>query len=78
LSVAICPSTIGGSSVLSAANIHVIARTGIRIVWQQTTMALRDMEHDRPRLEEDEIAFFIGRNLSERVKRTMRGFPSFR
>src|ERR1700730_9728397 len=37
-------------------------------------MALRDMEHDRPRLEQGEIAFFIGRNLPERMERTMRGF----
>src|ERR1700736_2552261 len=37
-------------------------------------MALRDMEYDRPRLEEGEIAFFIGRNLPERMKHTMRGF----
>src|ERR1700731_3739069 len=37
-------------------------------------MALRDMEYDRPRLEEGEIAFFIGRNLPERMKCTMRGF----
>ena len=35
-------------------------------------MALRDMEHDRPRLEEGEIAFFIGRDLPERMKREMR------
>src|SRR5882757_8457927 len=37
-------------------------------------MALRDMEYDRPRLEEREIAFFVGRNLTERMKHTMRGF----
>ncbi len=37
-------------------------------------MALRDMEHDRARLEQGEIAFFIGRNLPERMKRKMRGF----
>jgi hypothetical protein len=37
-------------------------------------MALRDMEYDRPRLEESEIAFFLGRNLPERMKRSMRGF----
>src|ERR1700738_2566575 len=37
-------------------------------------MALRDMQHDRPRLEQGEIAFFIGRNLPERMKRSMRGF----
>src|SRR3546814_5140591 len=41
------------------------ARPGMRIVWQQARMALRDMEHDRPRLEQGEIAFFIGRNLPE-------------
>src|SRR5713101_6957060 len=37
-------------------------------------MALRDMEHDRPRLEQGEIAFFIGWHLPERMERTMRGF----
>ena len=37
-------------------------------------MVLRDMENDRPRLEQDEIAFFIGRNLPERMKCAMRGF----
>jgi hypothetical protein len=37
-------------------------------------MALGDMEHDRPRLEQGKIAFFIGRNLPERMKRSMRGF----
>src|SRR6187455_2404286 len=37
------------------------ARPSIRIVRQQPRMALRDMENDRPRLEESEIAFFIGR-----------------
>jgi hypothetical protein len=28
-------------------------------------MALSDMEHDRPRLEQGEIAFFIGRDLPD-------------
>jgi hypothetical protein len=37
-------------------------------------MAFRDMEYDRPRLEEREIAFFPGRNLTERMKSAMRGF----
>ena len=37
-------------------------------------MALGDMEHDRPRLEQGKIAFLIGRNLAERMKRQMRGF----
>src|SRR5438128_12158961 len=32
------------------------------------------MEYDRARFEEGEIAFFIGRNLPERMKHTMRGF----
>src|SRR5580704_396544 len=35
-------------------------------------MALRDMEHDRPRLEQSEIACFIGRDLPERMQRAMR------
>jgi hypothetical protein len=50
------------------------ARPGIGIVRQQARMALGDMEHDRPRLEQGEIAFLIGRNLAERMKRQMRGF----
>src|ERR1043166_5869848 len=37
-------------------------------------MALGDMEDDRPCLEQGEIAFLIGRNLAERMKRQMRGF----
>src|SRR3546814_1147218 len=37
-------------------------------------MTLGDMEHDRPRLEQGEIAFFIGRNLPERMQRAMRRF----
>src|ERR1700684_1942016 len=35
-------------------------------------MALCNMEHDRARLEQGKIAFFIGRNLPERMKRSMR------
>jgi hypothetical protein len=49
-------------------------RPGIRIVWQQAHMALRDVQHDRARLEQDKIAFFIGRNLPKRMKRSRRGF----
>jgi len=37
-------------------------------------MALRDMEHDRPRLEQNKVLFFIGRDLPERIKRSMRRF----
>jgi adenylylsulfate kinase-like enzyme len=36
-------------------------------------MALGDMQDDRPRLEQGQIAFLIGRNLAERMKRQMRG-----
>ena len=32
------------------------------------------MEDDRPRLEQGEIAFLVGRNLAERMKRQVRGF----
>ena len=48
------------------------ARPGIGIVRQQARMALGDMEHDRSCLEQGEIAFLIGRNLAERMKRPMR------
>jgi hypothetical protein len=37
-------------------------------------MTLGNMEDDRPGLEQGEIAFLIGRNLTERMKRQMRGF----
>src|ERR1700734_3601697 len=36
-------------------------------------MALRDMEYDRPRFEQGEVAFFIGGNLPERMQLEMRG-----
>jgi hypothetical protein len=50
------------------------ARPGIRILGQKARMVLCDMEDDCPRLEQYEIAFFIGRNLPERMQRSMRGF----
>jgi hypothetical protein len=37
-------------------------------------MALGDMEDDRACLEQGEIAFLVGRNLAERMKRQMCGF----
>lgn len=37
-------------------------------------MALRDVENDRPRLEQAEIASFVGRNLAERMKCQICGF----
>ena len=52
--------------MLSAANIHVIARARrIGIIRQQARMALGDMEHDRAGLEDGKTAFLIGRNLTE-------------
>ena len=50
------------------------ARPRIGILRQQARMALGDVEHDRAGLEQGEIAFLIGRNLAERMKRQMRGF----
>ena len=52
------------------------ARPGIAIGVgrQQAGMALGDMEDDRTCLEQGEIAFLVGRNLAERMKRQMRGF----
>ena len=57
---------MGGSTVLSAANIQAMARalalasSGSRPAW-----CSRDVEHDRPGFEQDQIAFLIGRNLPE-------------
>ena len=56
--------------MLSAANIHVIARArGIGIFRQQACMSLGDMKHDRSCLEQSETAFLVGRDLAERMKR---------
>src|SRR6478752_7417408 len=74
-SLALASSRIAGSTVLSAANIHVIARARASAsAGSRTRMALGDMEDDRPCLEQGEIAFLVGRNLAERMKRQMRGF----
>ena len=35
-------------------------------------MALGDVEHDGPRLEQDELAFLVGRDLAERMQRQVR------
>ena len=37
-------------------------------------MVLGDVEDDRACLEQDELAFLIGRNQAERMKAQMRGF----
>ena len=66
-SLAVASSRIGGSTVLSAANIHEIARArAFAFVWQQAHMAPRDVEHDRPRLEQAEIAFLVGRESARK------------
>jgi hypothetical protein len=54
--------------MLSAANIQAMVRLRDFIVWEQARMALRDMEHNRYRLEQGKIAYFLGRNLPERMK----------
>ena len=78
-SVAIARSTIGGSTVLSAANIHAIARArALASSGSRPGMALGDVEHDRAGFEQGEIAFLIGRDLPERMKRAMRGLLHLR
>ena len=75
---AVTSSRIGGSTVLTAANIQVIAcaralaSSGSRPEW-----LLGDMEDDGPGLEQGEIAFFIGWDLPKRMKRQMRRFLHF-
>jgi hypothetical protein len=49
-------STVGGNIVLSAANIQAMVRLRKFIVWEQARMALRDMEHNRYRLEQGKFA----------------------
>src|SRR5262249_49823565 len=82
-SLAVPSSRVGGSTVLSARNIHVIARghrprrcapASIGIAGQAARMSLGDVKRDRTRLEQREIALLIGRNLAERMKRQMCGF----
>src|SRR3546814_3463257 len=69
------------SSVVCSSDLHGVeggehpgnrAYPGIRIGPQQASMMLRDMKDDRSRLKQDEIAFLIGRDLPERMKREMR------
>jgi len=71
--IATSRSTIVGSIVETAANIHVIARARHRRRPAEARMALSDMQYDGAGFEEREIAFLIGRDLSERVKGKMRG-----
>src|SRR5271166_382083 len=49
-------------------------RPRIGIVREQSRMVLGDVEDDRACLEQDKIAFLIGRNQAERMKAQMRGF----
>ena len=41
---------------------------------ERREIELRDVEHDGSRIEQGEIALFIGRNLPERMNREMRRF----
>jgi hypothetical protein len=72
--MAFASSRIGGSTVLTAGE-HPVdrPRPGLRIFGQQPGMALRDVQYDRPRLEQGKIAFFVCRNLPERMQRQMGG-----
>jgi hypothetical protein len=53
------------------------ARARIRIVRQQPGMALGDMEYDRARLEKNQIAVVVRRNLTERMQREIRRLLHF-
>ena len=53
-------------------------RPRVGIVREQARMVLGDVEDDRARLEQGEIAFLIGRDQAERMKAQMRGFLSSR
>src|SRR5262249_1961324 len=73
-SEAVASSRVGGSTRVGAGHNPLSgAGPGIGIVRQQARMAIGDMGHDRSCLEQREIAFLIGRNLAERMKRQMRG-----
>jgi hypothetical protein len=67
---------MGGSTVLSAANIQVIARARAFASSGSKPVMLADMEHDGPGLEKDELAFFVRRELPEWMPRPM--CPLFR
>jgi len=54
------------------------ARPGRLISRQQARMALRDMEHDGPRLEHNEIAFFYGRTAGPGSDKSSRKFADAR
>jgi hypothetical protein len=49
------------------------ARPAVGVIRQQAGMALGDVENDRPRLEQHQIAVLIGRDLPERMDRPMGG-----
>ena len=58
--------------MLSAANIHVIARAFGS--FGSSPHGARRYGRRSPRLEQDEIAFLLGRDLAERMTRQVRGF----
>jgi hypothetical protein len=59
--------------VLSAANIQAMARAGIRSFRQQARMLLPEVQDDRARFEQGEVAFLVRRDLPEGMQRQMRG-----
>ena len=69
----------GRVSRLGLTNSHRVNRT-VTINWpilpgsECRAGALGDMEHERACLEQGEIAFLVGRNLTERMQRQMRRF----
>ncbi len=72
--MAIERSTIGGSTVFSAAeHPRDCTRASIRVFRQQARVALGDVEHDRTGFEEREITFFVRGYLAERMQREMCG-----
>jgi hypothetical protein len=62
---------VGSGSIATS-----VAVTGATVssAWSVARMVLCDVEHDRPRLEQNEITFLISRNLPERMKRPVCGF----
>jgi hypothetical protein len=57
----------------SARTVKTVVWWTLGIVLAIAAMPFVGREHDRPCLEQGEIAFLIGRDLTERMKRQMRG-----
>jgi len=48
------------------------SRPGVRVVRQQARTGLGDVEHDAAGLEQHQVAFLVGRDLAEGMKRPVR------